>query len=76
MSYSPWQHLGSVTFAACTLSSFPFSSPTLQLLLLLPKSCPQDLAFAGNGFDTKVSLMAPGRSESVGFRLLILRGAK
>lgn len=57
MSYSPWQHLGSVTFAASTLSSFPFSSlfPTLQLLLFLPKSCPQDLAFAGDGFDTKAS---------------------
>lgn len=65
MSYSPWQHLGSVTFAASTLSSFPFSSPspTLRLLLFLPESCPhscpRDLAFAGDGFDTKVSSVSP-----------------
>ena len=41
MSYSPWQHVGSVTFAASTLSSFPFSSPSpsLQFPLFLPGCC-------------------------------------
>ena len=88
MSYSPWQHLGSVTFAASTLSSSPFSLSYPSAPTVLPWVLPTRLSMKPGicrwwlHQDVCTSLMSPPCSNAcytqpmhTGFRFSVLRGA-